>query len=69
MLQNAFRSVKENFKRKLVVMAILKGVFNGALMFCLQDFTTVGFMHLTFFKLTDCVSINEAWGKKKSTSS
>ncbi len=66
MLQNAFRSVKEKFKRELIVMDILKGVFNVALMFCLQDFTMVGFMHLAFFNLTDCVSINEAWGRKKA---
>ncbi len=66
-LQNATRSVKDNFRRELVVMDILKGVFNVAAtaVFCLQDFTTVGFMDLTFFNLSDCVSFNEAWGKKK----
>ncbi len=57
-LQDAARSVKENFRREVVVMDILKGVFKIAAssIFCLQDFTTVGFMDLTFFNLTDCVS-------------
>ncbi len=67
-LQNASRSVKENFKGELVVMDILKGVFNVAVtaVFCLQDFMTVGFMDLTFFNLTDCVSFNDPWGRKKA---
>ncbi len=67
MHQNAPRSEKENFRRELVVMDILKGVFNVAAtaVFYLQDFTTVGFMDLTFFNLTDCVSFIKAWGRKK----
>ncbi len=66
-LQDAARSVKENFRREVVVMDILKGVFKIAVssVFCLQDFTTVGFMDLTFFNLTDCVSFFESWGRKK----
>ncbi len=55
MLQNATWSVKENFRRELVVMDILKGVFNVAAtaVFCFQDFTMVGFMDLTFFNLSE----------------
>ncbi|MGL6081714.1 MAG: hypothetical protein ACRC4N_04345, partial [Gammaproteobacteria bacterium] len=66
-LQEAARSVKENFRREFVVMDILKGVFKIAAssVFCLQDFTTVGFMDLTFFNLTDCVSFFESWERKK----
>ena len=66
-LQNVVRSVKENFRREFVVVDVLKGVFNVAAssVFCLQDFTAVGFMDLTFFNLTDCVSFFESWGKKK----
>ncbi len=66
-LQDAARSVKENFRREVIVMDILKGVFKIAAssIFCLQDFTTVGFMDLTFFNLTNCVSFFESWGRKK----
>lgn len=67
MKDDAAAMVKERFGRDFVVVELLKGTFEipATAVFCLQDFSTVGFFDLTFFSLKDCVSFYEAWEKKK----
>lgn len=61
--------VKRRFGRDFVVTELLREVFGvpASLIFCLQDFSTSGFMDLTFFQLRDCSTFYEAWEKKKES--
>lgn len=64
---DASADIKRRFGRDFVVAELLREVFGvtASLIFCLQDFSTSGFMDLTFFQLRDCAAFYEAWGKKK----
>lgn len=64
---DAATDVKKRFGRDFVVIELLREVFglSASLIFCFQDFSTSGFMDLTFFQLRDCVAFFEAWDKKK----
>ncbi|KAG1937631.1 zinc finger CCHC domain-containing protein [Pimephales promelas] len=65
--KDAALDVKKRFGRDFVVTELLKEVFgiSASLIFCLQDFSSSGFMDLTFFQLRDCAAFYEAWGMKK----
>lgn len=64
---DAAADVKRRFGRDFVVTELLRELFgvSASLIFCLQDFSTSGFMDLTFFQLRDCAAFHEAWEKKK----
>ncbi len=64
---DAAADVKRRFGREFVVTEVLRELFgvSASLIFCLQDFSTSGFMDLTFFQLSDCVAFHTAWEKKK----
>lgn len=65
--KEAEMEIKKRFGRDFVVVEVLRGVFGipASLIFCLQDFSSSGFMDLTFFQLRDCVPFFEEWEKKK----
>lgn len=65
--KEAEMEIKKRFGRDFVIVEVLRGVFGipASLIFCLQDFSSSGFMDLTFFQLRDCVPFFEEWEKKK----
>ncbi len=64
---DAAADVKRRFGREFIVTEVLRELFgvSASLIFCLQIFSTSGFMDLTFFQLSDCVAFHTAWEKKK----
>lgn len=59
--------IREDLDGTFDLTELLRKVFgvSASLVFCLQDFSSSGFMDLTFFQLRDCVAFFEAWEKKK----
>ncbi len=67
--EDASMDFKRRFGRDFLVADVLRGVFgiSASLVFCLQDFSSSGFMDLTFFHLKDCVAFFLRNGEGKKT--